>query len=135
MENATKALMIAAAILVAIIIISLGLNVVRQGQEAVQSADMSAAEIEAYNSQFTAYEGTNRSTADVNALLGKVLSHNQTQAQQNTGRSVTVSCANGGAVNNNSITRVTGSSRYTITCTLTNGLVTAITITDNAATN
>ena len=133
MENATKALMIAAAILVAIIIISLGLNVVRQGQEAVQSADMSAAEIEAYNAQFTSYEGTNQSTADVNALLGKVLSHNQTQVQQKTGRSVTVTCANGGKVDmaKGTITRVTGSARYTITCTLTNSIVTAITITQN----
>ena len=46
MENATKALLIAAAILVAIIIISLGLAVVRQGQEAISSADMSEAEME-----------------------------------------------------------------------------------------
>ena len=53
MENATKALLIAAAVLIAIILISLGLAVVRQGQEAVQDADLSEAEATQFNSKFT----------------------------------------------------------------------------------
>ena len=39
MENATKALLIAAAVLVAIIIISLGVYVVSLGQQQVQGAE------------------------------------------------------------------------------------------------
>lgn len=131
MENATKALLIAAAILVAIIIISLGLAVVRQGQEAITGADMSEAELEAFNSKFKSYEGTNVSTADVNALLSAVLTHNQTETKNATNRTITVTCDNGGAVGTDSITRVSGSDRYTVTCTFTDGLVTAITITAN----
>ena len=131
MENATKALLIAAAVLVAIIIISLTLGVVNQGREAMQGADMTEAEKEAYNSKFIAFEGTNVSTSDVNALLSAVLSHNQNQEEQQTGRSITVNCANGGAVGQTSITRVTGSFRYTVVCTQTAGIVTQIDITQN----
>ena len=78
MENATKALLIAAAVLVAIMLITLGLNVFQQGQNAVSNADMTDAEIQAYNTKFTTYEGSNRSVADVNALTNVVLTHNQT---------------------------------------------------------
>ena len=131
MENATKALLIAAAVLVAIIIISLTLGVVNQGREAMAGADMSDTEKETYNSKFIAMEGTAVSTSDVNALLSMVLSHNQNEAQKQTGRQVTVACDNGGAVNTNDITRVTGSFYYTVVCTLTDGLVTSITITQN----
>ena len=131
MENATKALLIAAAVLVAIIIISLTLGVVNQGREAMAGADMSDAEKETYNSKFIAYEGNAVSTTDVNALLSMVLSHNQNEDQKQTGREVTVTCDNGGAVNADSITRVTGTDFYTVTCTLENGLVTGITVTAN----
>ena len=57
MENATKALLIAAAVLVAIIIISLTLVIVRQGQEAVAGADMSEAEVAQFNSKFNTWHG------------------------------------------------------------------------------
>ena len=126
MENATKALLIAAAILVAIIIISIGIAVVNKGQEAVSDADLSEAQMEAFNAKFKAYEGSNVSTADVNALCSKVISHNQNAA--NTGEpTVTVT----GEVititeTTNSFTKLNGNTRYTVTCTYANGLVTSI---------
>ena len=82
MENATKALLIAAAILIAIILISMGIAVVRQGQEAVQSVDMSDMEIQAFNSKFTKFEKENISTSEANTLLKTVFSHNQTEEQK-----------------------------------------------------
>ena len=134
MENATKALLIAAAILVVIIIISLGLAVVRQGQEAISNADMSEAEMEAYNSKFRSYEGTNVSTSDVNALLNTALLHNQNEAKQGTGRSVTVKINSSTAVDasSTSVSKESGTNYYTVTCTLDDGLVTEINIKKNS---
>lgn len=133
MENATKALLIAAAILVTIIIISLGLAVVRQGQEAISSTDMSEAEIESYNAKFKSYEGNNVSTADVNALLSQVLSHNQSEAKKGTGRSVTVKVGSTTAVNasSSSVDKLSGTNYYKVVCTMTKGLVTEINVTAN----
>lgn len=129
MENATKALLIAAAILVAIIIIALGLAVVRQGQEAVGNADLSEAEIEAFNSKFKPYEGSNVSTAQVNALLSTVLTHNQKETRQ-----VIVYGAETGSSNvlqstgATSIAQKTGSTTYHVKLEYANGLVNAIRI-------
>ena len=81
MENATKALLIAAAVLVAIIIISLTLAIVRQGTESINNADLSEAEQAQFNQKFTVYEGSNVSVSEVNALLSTVLNHNQNEAR------------------------------------------------------
>ena len=133
MENATKALLIAAAILVAIIIISLGLAVVRQGQEAISNADMSEAEMESYNAKFKAYEGNKVSTSDVNALLSQVLSHNQNETQKGTGRSITVKINSTTAVSSgsNTVSKVSGTNYYKVVCTMTKGLITEINVTTN----
>lgn len=60
MENATKALLIAAAVLVAILIISLGLVVYNMAAETVKgSANLSQQEMQTFNEQFTQYQGDN----------------------------------------------------------------------------
>ena len=130
MENATKALLIAAAILVAVIIISIGLAVVRQGQEAVQRADLSEAEMEAFNAKFKPYEGTNISTSDVNALLSAVLTHNQATTDGNyvtvkESESVIILQAGDSSIGN----RKTGSGRYKVTLNYSKGIVNSITVT------
>ena len=76
MENATKALLIAAAVLVAILIISLGLAVYNKASTATDSADLSAAEIQAQNEKFLKYNGDKKRGSEVNALLQTVLSNN-----------------------------------------------------------
>ena len=134
MENATKALLIAAAVLVAIIIISLTLAIVRQGTESINNADLSEAEQAQFNQKFTVYEGSNVSVSEVNALLSTVLNHNQNEATNKTNRFVTVTKTASSktttllASNASSIVRQTGNSRYTVTCTLTKGIVTSINI-------
>ena len=75
MENATKALLIAAAVLVAILVISLGLVIYNQSAESIQKLNMSDNEIKAFNDQWTRYEG-NRSGNDVNALLQTAVQNN-----------------------------------------------------------
>ena len=83
MENATKALLIAAAVLVAILIISLGLVVYNMAAETVNnSANLSAQEIQSFNEQFTQYQGDNVRGSNVNALLKTALNNNITKKQE-----------------------------------------------------
>ena len=79
MENATKALLIAAAVLVAIIIISLGVTIVSGARNQIgKSSDaLDDAEIEAFNSKFSSYEGTSVSGTRVKALVKTAYQQNQ----------------------------------------------------------
>lgn len=76
MENATKALLIAAAVLVAILIISLGLVVYNMASETIDSVNFSGQEITAFNDKFEQYEGSNKRGSEVNAMLRTVLNSN-----------------------------------------------------------
>lgn len=75
MENASKALIIAGAILLSIAIIGIGMYIYTTAQQTIQSANMSQQEITAYNSTFVKYEGK-QSGSNVKALLQTVRSHN-----------------------------------------------------------
>ena len=91
MENATKALLIAAAVLVAILIISLGIVVYNRASETVGSVDMSGQEIQAFNEKFLKYNGTNKRGTEVNALLKAVVNSNLSEnTNGNTAKMVTV---------------------------------------------
>ena len=78
MENATKALLIAAAVLVAILIISFGLVIYNKSTTATDSADLTATQIQAQNEKFAKYEGENLRGSVVNALLETALTNNTT---------------------------------------------------------
>lgn len=78
MENATKALLIAAAVLVAILIISFGLVIYNKSTTATDSADLTATQIQAQNEKFAKYEGENQRGSIVNALLETALTNNTT---------------------------------------------------------
>ena len=81
MENATKALLIAAAILIAIVVITLGVFVLGKGSSLVkENSDMSDVEISTYNSKFEAYCGKNIRGAQVRQLINAVNQHNRTNA-------------------------------------------------------
>lgn len=75
MENASKALIIAGAILLSILIIGLGMFIYQQASGAMGNANLDPQKIQAYNSEFTSYEGT-RSGTQVRALLDTVRNHN-----------------------------------------------------------
>lgn len=132
MENATKALLIAAAVLVAILIISLGLAVYNKASSATDSADLSATEIQAQNEKFTKYEGTNRRGSEVNALIQTVLNNNLTAKDAGSKVTVTVDGTEQVGENTTSVTyRANTSELYNITCVRNqnSGVVTGITIT------
>jgi hypothetical protein len=80
MENASKALIIAGAILISILIISFGVIILGQGSDVINNANMSEAEIAAFNKKFEAYEGTNVRGSNVKQLMKTVAAHNRSQA-------------------------------------------------------
>lgn len=94
MENASKALLIAGAILIAIVLITLGVLVLGKGQEVAKEADMSATEISAFNAKFTQFEGDRVRGTVIKQLYREVLQHNLTN---DAGKrvNITVSLASG----------------------------------------
>ena len=75
MENASKALIIAGAILLSILLISLGIMIFNQAQDTVNSSGMSEAEITAFNNKFLKYEGEQKASV-VKALINEVIANN-----------------------------------------------------------
>lgn len=129
MENATKALLIAAAVLVAILIISFGLVIYNKSTTATDSADLTATQIQAQNEKFAKYEGKNQRGSVVNALLETVLTNNTTATSE--GAKVTVNGAVTLGTSDRSIgTKADTSVLYNIACTRgSSGVITTITIT------
>ena len=75
MENASKALLIAGAILIAILIISLAVLIFnRFGGSAKEAANMDEQEVKVFNSKITPYLGEKISGSQVNALIQHVIS-------------------------------------------------------------
>ena len=77
MENASKALIIAGAIVLSLVIISLGMFIFSKGNEVANSIDMNEQEILAFNNKFTPYEGESIRGSQVNALLQAVVASNR----------------------------------------------------------
>ena len=134
MENASKALIIAGAILLAILIISLGILIYNQAAGIVNSNSMSDVEITQFNAQFTQYQGTQSGTS-VRSLLQEVLSNNMTQDDNDRKVEVTGDVTMGKNATSAPINNVTTGGSYTVTCNYGTsgaanaGLVTSITIT------
>lgn len=75
MENASKALIIAGAILLAILIIGLGMFIYQQASGAMSGANLDPQKVAAYNSEFEAYEGTISGT-EAKSLCDAIRAHN-----------------------------------------------------------
>lgn len=78
MENASKALIIAGAILLAILIITLGIVIYQQASGVINNSSMTQVEITQFNSQFTQYQGKQRGST-VKSLYQTVLANNVSQ--------------------------------------------------------
>lgn len=76
MENASKALIIAGAILISILIITLGIMIYGQAKGVINDNAMSDLEIQQFNQKFTQYEGDRVRGATVNSMLQTVLANN-----------------------------------------------------------
>ena len=94
MENASKALIIAGAILLAILIISLGIMIYNQASGVVNNNAVGEVDISTFNNKFTQYEGDRVRGAQVNALLQQIQSNNITYKADGNSRQVSVKVDN-----------------------------------------
>lgn len=76
MENASKALIIAGAILLSILIIGLGMFIYQQAAGAMDGANLDPQKANAYNQEFMSYAGT-ISGANARSLYSTIASHNR----------------------------------------------------------
>lgn len=138
MENASKALIIAGAILLAILIISLGIVIYQQASGVINNSSMSQVEVTQFNTQFTQYQGKQRGSV-VKALFQSVLANNVSQDSED--RQVKIVCAITGNLEKNAtslptnIAKIATGSSYNISIEYGKdkgnaGLVDTITITE-----
>jgi hypothetical protein len=131
MDNASKALVMAGAILIAVMLISLGVLLFNQGQNTAQQAGhlMDSTAIAAYNRQYTIYEGNKRTAADAITLIGLVKANaKNSQIVYDYGQ---VSLDTDGKTETSDINQ---QKNYTITVTeysSVNGAVTKVKVTEN----
>lgn len=92
MENASKALIIAGSVLIAMAIIFMAVKLTGEGQGTLDSEEqtMQATEVATFNNKFTVYFGNNISASKVKALANVVVSNNATS-----NRKVSISFDNG----------------------------------------
>ncbi len=78
MENASKALIIAGAILISILLIAISMYVYQSAQGTVTQAgaQMTAQEKDMYNSKINSYVGNSKAGIDVKSLIDAVISSN-----------------------------------------------------------
>lgn len=138
MENASKALIIAGAILLAILLISLGIMIFNQAQDTVNNSGMSKAEISSFNNQFTKYEGTQKGS-NVKSLIQEVNTSNVSDVQEGNDRNIQIVGAGNAASGANGTTvaytygtsTIASSAQYNVTIEYdsNSGYVSKITIT------
>lgn len=135
MENASKALIIAGAILLAILLISLGILIFRQAQGAINGSGMSDAELTTFNYKFTKYEGT-QTGSTIRAMVQEVMTNNNNAEASDQTR---VAITNNAGTKGVTLDKAKGAqpvygadfrntSRYTVTITYTDGRVTTINV-------
>ena len=95
MENASKALIIAGAIILSILIIALGMYIYQQASGAAQGTNLDPQKAQAYNAEFISYEGV-RTGTDVKQLVGAIINHNRVN-QDDTSRLILIEDAAGDA--------------------------------------
>ncbi len=85
MENASKALLIAGAILLCILIIAIGMFIYNSASSTITDSltSISTQEVEAFNNQFISYEGV-QTGSNIRALMGRLIANADTYADEPT---------------------------------------------------
>ena len=89
MENASKALIIAGAILLSILLISLGIMIFNTAQDTSKNSGMTQAQVSAFNNKFSKYEGTIKGS-EVRSLIQEVVASNGDDNNKNASRQITI---------------------------------------------
>ena len=125
MENASKALLIAGAILIVILLIAVGMMVYRGAQGSINKAigQMSSTEKDIHNSQFEPYIGSNKSGSEMRTLCSKVTQITKSGTNLTFGNST----ENEGELSNSMSAINTGASyKYKIEAIYSSGVITEI---------
>ncbi len=140
MENASKALLIAGAILIVILLIAVGMMVYRGAQGSINKAigQMSSTEKDIHNSQFEPYVGENVSGSNVKSLLSRVITNNSDDNNVNVTVSFTPKTGTSGGTSGAASTadtimkqiKTAASSSYKVEPTYSSGVITQIAITE-----
>lgn len=135
MENASKALIIAGAILISIILISIGIIVVQSAGEVTDRASTTMDEqaIQIFNQKFKNYEGDDRRGSSVRDLIGVVSSSNTQNPDDLVSVTYGKNAKKTASADLDKIRQsIKNSSRYDVKCTTgAQGQITGITITDS----
>lgn len=86
MENASKALIIAGAILLSILIISLGIMVYNNAKNAANGGNIDKTQIQGFNSEWEGYVGNNRTADQIRSLYQAVIASNAAETKAGTNR-------------------------------------------------
>ena len=89
MENASKALIIAGAILLSILIISLGIMIFQNAKEVVDGNAMNEIANSQFNEKFNQYTGDKVKGTNVKAMVNAVIQHNLQQEDESTQVTIT----------------------------------------------
>lgn len=140
MENASKALIIAGAILLSIVLITLGVLIIGRGQEAIDKANIDDQVVSTWNQKFSQYAGNSVRGSDVNTLINSILSSNAVcKKNGETEKLITItgSSADIAATDDStntytqSCTKATPGKKYVVTVSYGNeGYITGVTIAD-----
>ena len=93
MENASKALIIAGAILLSILIISLGIMVYNNSKNAANGGNIDKTQIQAFNSEWEGYVGKNRTANEIRSLYQAVIASNAAETKAGTNRFIGITKA------------------------------------------
>lgn len=128
MENASKALLIAGAILIAILLIALGMMAFNAGKSASDNASTSltSTQVTSFNSQFTQMEGR-KTGSEVRSLINTMITNNKNTESLKTDVQF---CGADPTTANKS--RFSINKYYNVECKFegTNGLVSDVVVTD-----
>lgn len=136
MENASKALIIAGAILISIVLVSVGVLVVNSLNTDDALSTMTQQEIQAFNTKFDNSAGTRRTGAVVKSLLSTVITNNA-QYTGDTEKTVKVTMGSNTDVTDSATlstmrNSINNGKRYDVVIAYgTSGIVSGITITQN----
>lgn len=131
MENASKALLIAGAILIAIVLITFGVMILGQGSEIIKSSSMSETEVSTFNAKFTSFEGDKVRGSKVNSLLNTVVQNNLSQDDEGKKVKVTGGVVDLATTATSITTKADTGKTYSVTCQYSDtGLINEISVTE-----
>ena len=90
MENASKALIIAGAILLSILLVSVGMMVYRNAKNNIGSGNIDKQDIEAFNLEWENYEGTGKTADEVRGMVQAVIASNAAESKNGKARYISV---------------------------------------------